>query len=338
MKIPSQLSGLASGFGKNLDLERQLQWLNDMLAPLELELEERNSTGAESSVAFILGPPRSGTTLVSQLVQQSQGFGTITNLTARLWKAPMIGLLLAASLNLHRAHGSLEFRSTRGMTEKPWEPHEFGYFWSRWFDLGQNTHQLDAEMRKKVDRAGLIRAVGAMSSMFGLPLAFKNNTWFAFQADLLADFFPKSVFVACRRDAYFVAQSIWKQRVELYGDVTRWWSVRPPDYEEIIELPPIEQVARQAVSIEIATNESLAKIQRCRVVDADYRRVTSEPRRVVGEIADAVRLNGGSVSVLLDRLPAQFESTNRVRLDPGIANELRDAVEGWQRKLSRAPP
>ncbi|NEU96207.1 sulfotransferase [Bradyrhizobium uaiense] len=332
MKKAWDMSRLVESFEKDAARDERLLELNVLLSKLDVPLGEAGSEPREPML-FILGPPRSGTTLTSQLVLESQGFAGVTNFAARFWLAPHIGMMIENYLGLHDQSSSMSFQSLRGRTSSWSEPNEFGFFWSRWFDHGQETHFLDERTRQLVDRSGLVRSISAMQAVQEKPLVFKNNTWFSFQADWLADVFPLAVFASCRRDAFFVAQSIWLQRLDLFGDVARWWSVKPPDYADITKLPPIEQVARQAVSIEIATDASLAKIGPGRVIDVDYERLSREPRSVIGELAEAIKSKGGSANVQLDRIPERFESTDRVRLDDGVSRELRVALDKWRSKL-----
>lgn len=333
--LPRHLSGLTSQFGKDIDQERLLQEVNQVVEPLQRDLEAACAESNEPLV-FILGPPRSSTTLVSQLLYESNGVSVITNLAAKFWMAPAFGLMLSSALIPKSDNRVERFKSKRGTTEGLWEPHEFGYFWSRWFDVGQETHFLDAADRRRVDVGGLIRAVRSMQAVVGKPIAFKNNTWFSFQADFLAELFPRAIFLSCKRDPFFVAQSIWLQRIDLFGEPSRWWSVRPPDYRDILKLPPLEQVARQVVSIECTTKEALAKINPARVVEIEYERASGAPRQVLLEIAALVEDScRKKLKMDVGLVPERFDSTNQVRLDQELAGELRAAIDKWQIELNR---
>jgi Sulfotransferase family len=145
-------------------------------------------------------------------------------------------------------------------------------------------HALAERDRARFEVEGLRRAVAAMEAESGRPMAFKNNTWFTFHSDLLADIFPCCVLVVCRRDPFFVARL---QRKDLYGDVTRWWSVRPPNYEAIIMLAPVEQVAAQAVSIIAEMEAALARVKQASVINASYSRLVLESLTLLAEIASA---------------------------------------------------
>ncbi|WP_375788898.1 sulfotransferase [Bradyrhizobium sp. Pha-3] len=331
--LPRHLAGLTSLVGKDIDQERLLEEVNGLVTPLQRELEA-TSAETQEPIVFILGPPRSATTLVSQLLQVTGAFSVITNLAAKFWMAPAFGLMLSSALIPKDEDRTHSFRSTRGSTQGLWEPHEFGYFWSRWFDLGQETHFLDSDVRRRIDAKGLIGAVRSMQAATNRPIVFKNNTWFSFQADLLADLFPHAVFVSCSRDAFFVAQSLWLQRLDLFGEPSGWWSVKPPDYAEIVKLPPLEQVARQAVSIEATTRDALRKVDPARVIEIEYERVSREPRKIISDIAELIGRRGGeALKVDIEKCPSRFESTDLVRLNDVLAGELQVAIGRWRTEL-----
>jgi len=324
---PPHLSPLVDLTGKNQAMERRLWRLNEELAAKGSELESRFSK-PEHPPVFIFGPPRSGTTLSSQLLAATGLFGMVSNLAARFWRAPALGLMISQALGLGELNGQSDYESRRGLTKGWGEPNEFGYFWSRFFDLGQATHALGDAERARFDRNGLRRAVASMEAEAGRPMAFKNNTWFSFQADLLAEIFPGAILVVCRRDPFYAAQSLYLQRLDLYGDEKRWWSMRPPEYEEIRTLPPIEQVARQAVCISRHMEESLTRASGAAIVDASYNRLAADPQGIIREIAAAAR--APLKEETLAQLPRQFESTDRIRLEARLASQLRTAIAAAQ--------
>src|ERR1051326_495618 len=95
--LPQHLSGLVSTFGKNIVHEQRLADLNELLAPLEAWLEQ-DFQAPIHPVTFVLGPPRSGTTVTGQLIARSGLFGFISNFAARFWGAPALGLRIERDL------------------------------------------------------------------------------------------------------------------------------------------------------------------------------------------------------------------------------------------------
>ncbi len=315
------LRGLTQSDGKDLGAEAELAQLNALLAPVEAGMAA-GLTSPQRPIVFVLGPPRSGSTLVSQILSATRSFGVTTNFVARFWRAPSLGIRLERALAFASADTS--FRSVRGRTVGVGEPHEFGYYWSSWFDLGQDTHALSPDLLAKIDISGLKQSLASMEHAAGKPLMFKNNTWFTFQASWLARHLPGSVFVACTRDPFFVAQSIYAQRRTL-GELSRWWSMRPSTYPQLVDLAPLEQVAAQAVDIQNEMEAALQGIPEARVVYADYRRVCDDPRGLVDEILCACTRLGDTAQPSGD-IPETFSATDRIILPPHEAEDLQRLV------------
>lgn len=316
------LQGMTQSESKNLQDEAGWSQLNDLLAPSEAILSI-GVTEPTRPVVFVMGPPRSGSTLLSQVLAATEAFGVTNNFVARFWRAPAVGIRLDLALN--PPGRTATFQSNRGRTSGVSEPHEFGYYWSSWFDLGQESHALSPQVLARVDTVGLKRSLAAMESASGKPLMFKNNTWFTFQANWLARQFPTSIVVACERDPFFVAQSIYAQRLAL-GAADRWWSMRPSTYATLQGLSPLEQVAAQAVDITREMQKTLALMPPERLIRADYRRLCGEPRRLTEEVLRACAAIDGNMSYSIEHIPERFETTDRIRLDPTDAEALQHLV------------
>ena len=149
-----------------------------------LVLEDRLTSGFEGPgrpVTFILGPPRTGTTLISQLLADRGGFAYVSNFLARFWLAPYVGSRLEQEVGVREVRPRSTYRSRSGATRGPAEPHEFTFFWNRWFELGQVTQKLGPAELERVDAAGLARSVGALEAAWERPVVFKNSFWCNFQ-------------------------------------------------------------------------------------------------------------------------------------------------------------
>ena len=324
MTVPPHLSGLTDRAGKDIERESELAALNDLLSSVEATVQRQHATPARTLV-FVIGPPRSGTTLASQIIAASGSFGFADNVVARFWKAPALGVMISRALSSPAR--DLDYQSVRGVTKGDGSPHEFGYFWSSWFDLGQETHKLSDAERERVDLPGLKRALAAMEATARKPFMFKNNTWLTFQADWLASAFPKSVFVACERDPFFVAQSLYEQRLALFDDPTRWWSVRPPSFAALCKRDPFEQTAAQALEIAREMDRALGRVPASRIVRLPYRELCAAPRDAMAQITACCRLLGESIDAAYDRIPKSFEHTDVTRLDAASSDRLHRAID-----------
>jgi len=113
--------------------EKVLFEMNQTLYPKELELIS-NFTNPNLPIIFIVGAQRSGTTLLMQLMTSFFKLSYPNNFIARYWNVPFIGAVLYNSLsrNLNKKN-NIDLHSDLGYTSGLEGPHEFGYFWKKWF-------------------------------------------------------------------------------------------------------------------------------------------------------------------------------------------------------------
>jgi len=312
-------------YRKDPSAESRLEELNAMLRPVQLA-REAGLDGPEHPVVFIIGAPRSGTTLVSQLLARSGQFGYVSNFVARFWHAPAVGALIERSLAMRTADTSNAYESNYGVTRGWASPHEFGYFWSYWFDRGQRTHVVPSGKLAEIDRGALRRRIASLEAVYAQPLAFKNNTWCTFQASWLADAFPSAIFVVCRRDPLYLAQSLLLARRERLGSSELWWSVRPPTYDRIRTLPWWEQVVAQALDTERTMLQEVRRIAPARVIEAPYADVCADPIALVRSIARCCELPAHAHDADYTGIPTSFASTDVRKLDDAEWTLLQDSL------------
>jgi len=301
-----------AAYGKDSANETALLELQRQLAPLHAQLVEQYAH-SEPPLVFVIGMARSGTTLVSQLLAAA-GFGYTSNFLARFWQVPTVGALIEKLTLRPGPDTTPSFRSTHGVTVGWAEPHEFGYFWNRWFDLGQDSHQLDAPLLARVNGYDLKRELAALQELAGRPLVFKNNTWCSLQARFLGALCPRAVFVVCRRQAQWIAQSLLQGRIARYGSRETWWSIRPATFAALQSLPWADQIARQVVDFERAMNLELQQIEPARIVEAAYEEVCADPARVVARTSSALQSLDSTHTPDFSALPPSFASANRQQI------------------------
>jgi hypothetical protein len=308
-----------------INSDEDLFELNNILEPLEYTIKLPYQS-PQYPVIFIIGAPRSGTTLVSQIISSLSGIGYISNFVARFWLAPSIGIKISEALKINQKLFT-SYQSKFGRTKGWNEPHEFGYFWNRWFDKGQTTHNLTSSELDTIDSANLIKSVASIEFSWKKPVVFKNSTWCTMQASYLAEIFPKSIFLVCRRDPLYVAQSIALARISNYADLNQWWSIRPSTYEKLLKLPWPDQIVRQVIDIESEMDEELASIDQSRILEIDYDSLCIRPREYIRKLIEKLNESGVETPYDLDETPSSFENQNRKRLSSNEWKLLKEAYE-----------
>jgi hypothetical protein len=338
-QAPETKLGHASPFGDRTPplgasaTDTALEAINAALAPIE-EAWIEGFTMPRYPVTFVFGCPRSGHTLLSQVLAASGGFSYITNFMARLWMAPYLGGLLERSLELHDGQDggkASEFRSEYGRTFDWRGPHEAGNFIRRWLPFGE-THRSHVHRLAPDRAASLLRELAAIEALRERPV-FIRNIVLGLNLAALEAAIPNAIFVVCERNPIYEAQSILLARERAAGDRERWWSLRPPNVRDLVALPYHDQIAAQVVITTRLIERDLAAVPSTRVVRVPYEASCHRPREVLASIAATVRGAGGRIDVDPDRVPATFPSRDVQTIPDADFAELEAAIARMSQQL-----
>src|SRR6056297_2325285 len=111
-------------YKKDEKQENFLEEFNKYL--LKKEINEYKDFPVKYPFLFVIGAPRSGTTLLTQLIANSFDVSYINNLAARFFLAPLYGIKFSKTV-LGEAKQS-DFQSNYARTGNLSDIHEFGYF------------------------------------------------------------------------------------------------------------------------------------------------------------------------------------------------------------------
>lgn len=317
-----------SRFRSNVDDEAWLRTLNESLAGLVLP--PAGPAGRQAStlpLIYVVGAPRSGTTLLSQVLSRCLAVGYIDNLSARFWRRPSVGIRLSRMLLGDNRRESITFESEHGTTRGLAGPHEFGYFWRHWLELdAQPTHHLSDVAIRGLDLPRLGRALDEeILASFGTPVVFKNVIC-GFHAAALTQAHPPSLFVHIVREREATCASILTSRLQRFGSYAAWWSLKPASYPEIAVLDdPCTQVVRQVTD---CRTEIGAELERpgVRALTLHYESLCRDPRQVLREIQEALVSLGSRVAIL-DGVPEGFAPSPAPPLPAGLQSSLRAALD-----------
>lgn len=241
----------------------------------ESKLEEENCILKEFSgeyrhkIVFIVGVPRSGTTLLNQLIVDSFKVGAFYNSIAKYYSVPLYGLKQLLNENEFKKNKIQKLDSLLGNTQGSLAPHEFGYFWQYWLNHS-TSDELNEIEKKKVKWKALAEKLHAYTNILETDLTIKSIVYNDFIVRELSESIPNSHFIYIKRAPLFVAQSIIESRVKQYGSEKHWWSIKPADYKKWLNLTVEQQVANQIIYTSKKIEEQLSQLNPDKVITISY--------------------------------------------------------------------
>ena len=224
---------------------------------------------------FILGLPRSGTTLIYQYIIYRLQAAYFTNSIRYSFLWPCLGTSLDVKGNISYRS---DFKNHYGTVKGRMAPHEGGEFWNRFFDKESYQEYSDISDDTKNH---LRKTICCMQQIFGTPLFINKNIKHLLRIDILAQVFEDSYFLVVERDLDDVALSLLRSRKKLFGTYGHWFSVRPDNFEDLVDLDPAEQVAKQVNRLSARLTSDLDKLDPSRVIKISYSDFCSHPDLVL---------------------------------------------------------
>lgn len=241
----------------------------------------------EQPIIFIFGLPRSGTTLMAQLIAYSQDVGYIDNLAARFWLAPVHGIRLSKSVLAHAE--KVSYQSEYARTSGAADIHEFGYFWRYWLKKETVADNARAKEREdRIDWTGLKKTLANMQREFARPMLFKNM-FGAYHLKRLYQTLGKVLYVYIQRDPLDVAVSILDARRKHYSDPNNWWSNIPVEYDELKDLDYWEQIAGQTFYLNRFYSREINLYAPENTVKVDYEELCLNPSAILEMVREKCR-------------------------------------------------
>ena len=282
--------------------ENFIQQVNENL--LELEHSLYRDVEIEYPFIFIFGLPRSGTTLMSQVLAHCLDTGFINNFMARFWLTPVCGIRLANSML--KGEKFRAFQSDYGATNDLLDIHEFGYFWRKWMKKDTFEAIRDAKkLESTIDWQDLKRVLTNMQHEFGKSMVFKNILG-SYHLPKMKETLGKVLFVYIERDPLDVAVSILKARKKYYHDLNTWWSYAPPEVLELTEKDYWHQIAGQIHYLNKFYYQEMDKMDESFVIRVKYDDLCQNPASVLDEVRKRCKSLYQSDPGLAQNPPTQF--------------------------------
>lgn len=298
-------------------LARETLWLvNKGLEPIDA-LFTRDDGTTVGPPLFIVGAPRSGTSLTYQMITQQLKVGYLISVMNYLFGAPNLLLKIMKPL-LGRPRPV--FESAYGKTPGVLAPAENGNFWFRWFPKdGEQGHYVNPSGLSPESYAGMKRAVDSMARIFGRPMVFKS-VYLSLATAALARIFPQARFVFVQRDVFYICQSLLLARLDRPNPAA-WWSVKIPGYRGLLSEPVWRQVTDQVFHADRILERDLARYAAGRYLKLRYEDLCLDPRANIRKLCQWLG-PAGFVPYEDIRVPETFNLSNEIRVAHDVASRI----------------
>lgn len=301
-----------------------LRWLvMCLLYPLEVALCYRYSKTATAPPIFIVGPPRSGTTLLYQLLIANYRFSYFSNLSHRFYKTPISTYWLT-----HRLVSSkpTDLTSTFGTTNGWFSANEGGWIWQRFWR--------DSDWKSEQDLGNIpvlkLRSLTNAMSAIGQAPFLNKNVMHSNKIRLLNHIFPGCLFIQINRDLEDNARSIIKAQCTSGGprlNQNNWWSVQPKHSKLYFNASIAEKAVYQILAVARDIERDANHIGKARLCAVSYTDLCDFPKRELKKIEEFLSSYG---LTLLEKKPNYSEKltvSTGSKLDVNLEDELNIAIK-----------
>lgn len=284
-------------FKRNQLLEAALKDVNNLIEPIK-----SNLPFPKKPIILIMGNARSGSTLMLQYLSSLNLFSYPSNLIARFYKNPYLGIRIQHALLEYDSNNQLEFSdlndnfdSNLGKTSGALAPSEYWYFWREYFKFSEINKLSDNELLK-VDSDNFLKKLSAFENLTGKPLVMKGMllNW---NIPYLHSIYPNFIFINLKRDIISNAQSLYKARKSFFDDPEKWYSFKPEEYRFLFDKTPVEQVIGQVYYTQQAIQKGLNEVPKTNKIEITYEDFCKNPSELVHMIYSKYHDLGYNISV-----------------------------------------
>lgn len=268
---------------------------------------------------FVCGPPRSGTTLVAQVLIKYLPVHYFNNLTSIFPNSPIISNKVFRGF-IKKNIRDVSFESLYGRTTEIWSPNDALYLWNRWTDVDRDTIPMHIS---EDNQDKMQRFFGAVEKFSGKPLVNKNNklNTYAYQVSKVLD---NAYFICLDRNPVYLAQSqliaskfIHSNERISYG--VKFNSTKSSTEGEAID--SVEQVCNQVLRHKDVMLQQESLIEKGRFIIIPYEDFCANPSKWVCKISNDILGINLDIEVLRKTLKP-FRVSNMRKLDQEIFSKI----------------
>ena len=295
-----------------------LRFLNSVLSYFEIVLSSANDNLRKHPPIFIIGAPRSGSTLLYQVLTDYYDFGYLSNIHCRFWGAPSWVERIFHPLRWRKQS---DFTSTHGRTSGLTAPSECGAYWYRFFRRFPQYVPLNEADPKKMKR--LRQSLNKLAQSFNRPVLFKNN-FCSLRLQPIYKFIPESLFIFIKRDLEENALSLLNVRKSVHGRYDQWWSMEPPAIEKLKNMEPCQQVVEQVKHINSLIKNDSSKIGIDRFIEIEYSEFCNDVHGQLSRINCFLKRYEVKIIKRTSKIPNQFTEKEEFNMSEELIQKVHD--------------
>lgn len=266
---------------------------------------------------FIIGAPRTGSTILYQTLTNQLDVLYIDNLACRFNKNLFFGFWLSNLFFKQKAHNC--FSSNHGATKGLHSPSECGGFWYRWLPSDRHFIDHDDVTDKMVKE--IREEITAITNKYDKPIVFKNLNA-GQRLRLIQKAFPEARFVFSRREPLYTAQSILKAKRRLGLADNYYWGIMSKNVEELSRLNWPEQIVGQIYYLEKQIEKDLGLFSKSNCHTVNYASLNNTTIEGIKEFF--------SLDVKVEYEPSEINLNEKISILP----EEQKLIEAEINKLS----
>ncbi len=259
---------------------------------------------------FIVGPPRSGTTITYLYLFNRFRFAYLPNLSRWFPSATATSSLVGKLLLTYQP----TYQSKYGVVPGPMAPCAGWRLFHHWFP--EHDHSEPVRSQRLHELRNIVRL---QEIIFGAPFAVKNNNN-STRIDPLARVFPRALFVHVKRDIVDTTVSLLEARREHGVTRNEWWSVAPPPIYDECFASEVEQATIAVWETHACIERSLQQISQDRWCLIRYEDFCTDPSALAEWVERAYAAEGIAMRRTDAPTVPVFETRDR---DPATAIEER---------------
>lgn len=291
---------------------------------------------AKVTPVFIIGPPRSGTTLLYQMLSSKYYFSYVNRLMNLFYFSPLLMAkisYLTRSLYKSTMKNKWEYGTISGI----FSPDQGEKIWDRIIYKKNVTHFIPSGFCSKEQIYVIRKLILGIQNISNYPFLGKEPK-LSLATAAISEAFPKALYIVIFREPVYNAQSIYIARRERKRqlDNNGWWDCKPKEYRQICFLDSIEQSVKQDYYI-LKQIDDDRKLLDDNMVWIRYEDLCENTERVLEIIKNFLIKHGLNLPERDDFVLPTIFSKNERKIEPHLFNRIKREVDstfnGWKPEI-----